>query len=291
VVEGPADSAGSVVNDGDATVDDGDDSEDEDEAVEDEKLEVSHPGLAGHVKPSKHLILLDLLALLLVTEPKSDVAATMLIIDQAPRFYYSKNRPLTEDESHYVQKLFTYACDPMMTADGREAALLAEVIEKCRKKIMARVKNVLQRVKGLKNVANHGISSDDCLPTEVRKKLRCRLHMEPDETLQSFIANWLEWLGSARSPPDLELAIYVAYLLSWSQEEMRSMIDFQLLRRIRKVGDYASAIMLLVSAIDLLSQQQRNELRIQEVSARASFSNFALLTVSRFARNIQGLSP
>jgi hypothetical protein len=87
--------------------DDGD-SEDEEEAVE-EKLEGSRPDAAEHVKPSKHLILLDLLALLLVTEPKSDVAVTMLVIHPAPIFYYSKNRPLTEDENRYVHKLFTLA--------------------------------------------------------------------------------------------------------------------------------------------------------------------------------------
>jgi hypothetical protein len=142
----------------------------------------------------------------------------------------------------------------------------------------------------LKNVANYGINSDDHLPTEARKKLRSRLQFEPDEILQSFIVNWLEWLGSAQSPPDLKTAIAVAYLLGWT-EGMRSMMDFQLLRRIRKVGDYASAPIVLVSAIDRLSQQQRDELTIQEVSARASLSNFALLIVSRFARNSLGLSP
>jgi hypothetical protein len=155
---------------------------------------------------------------------------------------------------------------------------------------MARIKNVMQRVKSLNNLANYGINRDDHLPTAARERLKSRLAIKPDATLQSSIANWLEWLGSAQSLPELDFAISMAYLLG-SFEEMRSMMDFQLLRRIRKVGDYASAPIVLVSAIDRLSQQQRDELTIQEVSARASLSNFALLIVSRFARNSLGLSP
>jgi hypothetical protein len=214
----------------------------------------------------------------------------MLVIHPVPIFYYSKNRPLTEDENRYVHKLFILARHPTMTAQSRVDALQTAVIDKCREKIMTRIKKVLQRVKSLKNLANYGINSDDHLPTEARKESKSRLQIEPDATLQSFIVNWLEWLGSTQSPPDLEIAINVAYLLG-SFEEMRSMMDFQLLRRIRKVGDYASAPIVLVSAIDRLSQQQRDELTIQEVSARASLSNFALLIVSRFARNSLGLSP
>ena len=290
VAEGPVNSAGSVVDDGGATVDsDNDDSEDEEEAVE-EKLEGSRPDPAEHVKPSKHLVLLDLLALLLITEPKSDVPATILVIHPAPIFYYSKNRPLTEDENRYVHKLFTLARHPTMTPQNRKAALQTEVIDKCRKNIMARIKNVLQRLKSLKNVANYGINRDDHLATEARKKLRSRLPIEPDETLQSFIVNWLERLRLAQSPPQFDFAISMAYLIGTS-EEMRRMVDFQLFRRIRKVGDYASAPIVLVSVIDRLSQQQRDELTIQVVSARASLSNFALLIVSRLVRNSLGLSP
>ena len=273
VADGHVNSSGSVDGDG-ATVDcddgnseDPGDSDDEDEAAEEAiaMLEGSQSGIGGHEKPSKQLILLDLLAILLVTEPKFDVAATMLVMGQAPIFFYSKNSPLTEDENLYVQKLFTYACHPMMTVEGRVAALQSTVIDKCRKKITARVKKVLQRFKSLKNVANRGINSDDHLPTETREKLMGWLRIECGATLQSFITKWLEWLPSAQSPADLEFAICTAYLIGGSGK-IRNMMDFQLLRRIRKVGDYAAATRQLVSAIDLLSQEQRDNLQIQEVS-------------------------
>jgi len=273
VADGHVNSAGSVDGDG-GTVDGGDGNgedpggrKDEDEAAGEtiEKLEGSRSGVAGYEKPSKHLVLLDLLAVLLVTEPKSDVAATMLVMGQAPVFLYSKNRPLTEDEKLYVQMLFTYACHPMMTVATRVAALGTAVIDKCRKKIMARVKKALQRFNSLKDVANRGINSDDHLPTEEREKLMGWLQIERGETLQSFVTKWLEWLPSAQSAAELEFVIYTADLIGWSAK-MRNMMDFQLLRRIRKVGDYAASTRQLVSAIDLLSQEQRDNLQIQEVS-------------------------
>jgi len=85
-----------------------------------------------------------------------------------------------------------------MTVRSGVDALQAEVIDKCRKKIMARLKKVLRRVKSLKNVANHGINTNDHLPTGTREKLMTRLPIEPDTALTSFIAKWLEWLGSAQ---------------------------------------------------------------------------------------------
>ena len=64
---------------------------------------------------TKHLVLLDLLALILVTGAKSDVAATMLTMGREPKFYYSKNRPLTDGENRYVQEILTCACDTSAT--------------------------------------------------------------------------------------------------------------------------------------------------------------------------------
>jgi len=42
-----------------------------------------------HSQKSKHLVLLDLLALLMVTETKPDVAATVLVTNGSMKFFYS----------------------------------------------------------------------------------------------------------------------------------------------------------------------------------------------------------
>src|SRR5579871_3436266 len=53
-----------------------------------------------------HLELLDLLALLLVTEAQGDVAAiTISIREKDIYFYYTKNRPANYDERKYVDIL------------------------------------------------------------------------------------------------------------------------------------------------------------------------------------------
>ena len=84
-----------------------DDESDSDEDDEERKMEPGTPN---------HPILLDLLALLLVTDTNSDVAATMLTMGSVPKFYYSKNRPLNEDENIYVQKILTCARDTTASA-------------------------------------------------------------------------------------------------------------------------------------------------------------------------------
>jgi hypothetical protein len=47
--------------------------------------------------------------LLLVTEAKSDVAATILIMIGSMKFFYSKNKPFTDGENKYVRMLFNCA--------------------------------------------------------------------------------------------------------------------------------------------------------------------------------------
>jgi len=49
------------------------------------------------------------LVLLPVTEAKSDVVATMLIMIGPMKFFYSKNKPFTDGENKYVRMLFNCA--------------------------------------------------------------------------------------------------------------------------------------------------------------------------------------
>src|SRR5271156_2873240 len=54
----------------------------------------------------KHLNLLDGIALLLVTEDRSDVAAvSFLHTSKSIEFYYAKNRPCTASETAYIESL------------------------------------------------------------------------------------------------------------------------------------------------------------------------------------------
>lgn len=92
----------------------------------------------------KHLRLLNHIALLLVTEEKSDVAAVMF--EQKSHeinIFYSKNRPTTSNERAYIESLQHIA---ISHPDINECAmqLPARVIPTCRPKIAARVKNLVR---------------------------------------------------------------------------------------------------------------------------------------------------
>ena len=126
--DGDADN-GATATDGDAdNSKDGSDS-DEDDNRGDQGMGV---GLGGsHLRKPKHLVLLDRLALLIVTHAKSDVAATMLITEGSMEFFYCKNRPFTDDENEYVHTLFKCASQTNKEASKRHGDLLAIIIDKC----------------------------------------------------------------------------------------------------------------------------------------------------------------
>lgn len=91
----------------------------------------------------KHLRLLDAIALLLVTEEKSDVAAVMFA--QTPTqvtFYFSKNRPCTKRELDYVDGILRLAFE-MTDVQACSLELLNRVIPMCRSKIVSRLKRLL----------------------------------------------------------------------------------------------------------------------------------------------------
>lgn len=92
---------------------------------------------------AKHLRLLDAIALLLVTEEKSDVGAVMF--EQTPTqviFYFCKNRPCTKRELDYVDGIRRLAFE---ITDVQECSLqlLNRVIPMCRSKIVSRLKRLL----------------------------------------------------------------------------------------------------------------------------------------------------
>ena len=134
----------------DSDSDEDDNSKDDSDSDEDDNRgdQGMGVGLGGsHLRQPKHLVLLDLLALLLVTQAKSDVAATMLITGEPMQFFYCKNRPFTVGENEYVLTLFKCASQTDKEAPKRYADLLAIVVNKCRPKIKNQVSKVVRRIK------------------------------------------------------------------------------------------------------------------------------------------------
>lgn len=106
----------------------------------------------------KHLRLLDAIALLLVTEPKSDVAAVMF--EQTAHeviFNYAKNRPSSTLEHQYLEQVRQIA---LTVPDVGECAmqLLDHVIPMCRKKIVSRLQRLSRCIVPAKLVVSEDTS-------------------------------------------------------------------------------------------------------------------------------------
>jgi hypothetical protein len=265
-----ADTDASVIDDDtDGVTDDEEDNDEDNQA-----MSVTSELDSSRWRPtdkSKHLVLLDLLALLLVTGPKSDVAVTMLITNGSMKFFYSKNRPFEDSENEYVHRLFDYASNTNSLVGDRYTALMAEIIDKCQQKIKSRISKVLRRVKELPT--NRGIHSEDCLPLELVEKLKENLQLDPEDSLRLSLIDWFDRLSSAQAAQaaqlseELRYAIVSAHVLGISPG-INLLIDQKLLRRIRKLGDYMGAVIRLVGEINRLSRVSPDVLEnldIQEV--------------------------
>ena len=101
----------------------------------------------------KHLNMLDAIALLLVTEDKGDVAAVSFLHNSTSiRFYYTKNRLCTPQETAYVQQLLGMAKTLEFSEIGEWVARALElVVQTCIKKVRRRLWKItgeLKRYKG-----------------------------------------------------------------------------------------------------------------------------------------------
>ncbi|KAF8436194.1 hypothetical protein BGX38DRAFT_1274595 [Terfezia claveryi] len=206
---------------------------------------------------------LDLLVLLLVSEAKSDVAATMLRTNGSMKFFYSKNRPFTDRENQYVRTLFNYASETNRSVGDRYTNLLAAIVDKCQKKIKSRILKVLRRVKELST--DRGIHSEDCLPLELVEKLKAELGIDPEQSLRNRLISWLDSLSPAqhlKDPEFLRDAIISAYSIGIPLD-INLLIDQKLLRRIRKLGDYVpppppDRIVIEKTSVEIVEQWARN---------------------------------
>lgn len=196
----------------------------------------------------KHLKLLNLLALLMVTEDKGDVAATTII--RAPgsvTILFSKNRPCTAAESSYIQTL-----QDIITSTTRETVkdtrirALSLVIDNCSKKVKARLKKLVKWLKSGFTVKTP--------PPETSTLLCKRLRpagFPSDTPFEKSITNWLTNLmnepTSALAGGDAILTLFIAHGIGYT-EGIDSVIDDPvLLRRLKKLGDYFAAVRCLVA--------------------------------------------
>lgn len=118
------------------------------------------PSLPNTSADNRHLELLNLLLLLLVTGSKGDVAAVMFsfLSNDRLELHYAKNRPFTNKENSYIRSIHR-----IVSREGRRDRHLlcwdisAQVIPDCKRKITSRIEKVCIRLREL--AATNGSSS------------------------------------------------------------------------------------------------------------------------------------
>ena len=240
----------------------------------------------------KRLEMLNLLSLLLVTEGSGDVAAVSLYATarKGIQLCYSKNRPCTPDETAYVTELIATATNPTSSTHTKLTHLLNLVLCACKDKIMARLHKVCNR---LRDFAKEGDFSFATFNTRARvprdfvaipcdEEIRKLVGIERfplDSSLAGFLRGWFQLLlGSLQhdlcfdwqaNKSLVREAITISYLLAQDRQAL-SILDGTLYCRIRKLGDYYAATMVLINEITKLTHDGCG-VSIKEVSWGLSF--------------------
>jgi len=216
----------------------------------------------------KHLQLLDLLALLLVTDSQGDVAATTLVARSKGTydFYYAKNRPCFDSEKDYVNALLATLSNDSIDFKEKTIKLMALVVKNCSKKIIHRIKKIVRRVKEIHrdffdspevpDIPNVLCSEQASKELGVEQSLR---EVMPsvfweDQGLGDFLSEWIQYLHSTSAQemlggdPRMVLSRFgTPYLIS-ETKGMSQVIDQTLLNRIKKLGDYYRAVVILTTS-------------------------------------------
>lgn len=215
----------------------------------------------------KNLRLLDHIALLLVTEEKSDVAAVMF--EQKSHeitFYYSKNRPTTPTERAYIDSLQHTA---LSLPDINDCAmqLLARVIPTCRPKIAARVKNLVRSLSADLHVSPdvegafwvHLLAR---IPNLVDSGLSAEL------LLRRYIANVRRVNVAECHDDELEKLIRFGSVIG-SYRNLKCIISSEpTVRRVQKLGGYYPATKWIARTVDALRRTSPDYLGAGEINFR-----------------------
>ncbi|KAL9031050.1 MAG: hypothetical protein Q9196_000883 [Gyalolechia fulgens] len=199
----------------------------------------------------KHVALLDSISLLLVFRPSGDVTATgMLQEGNQVTIYWAKNdrNPLTADEDNYVQQLEKAFRESESTAEP-----IRIVIRMCKRKILSRIKKLV-KVLHSQSTNFFGLSSSDGYAEDFRKYL-VRTGVIADKPLIKVLDLLVE--AAARltvysSDKDIQQVVVCAsYLVRIPDMNLGGIpgINPYHFYKLRKVGDYYSACLLIVKTL------------------------------------------
>lgn len=238
-----------------------------------------------------HLELLNLLALLLVTETSHDVAAVALhrTADDKMTIFYSKNRPCDQDETAYIVNLLSISMNPKTTITEKRQDLISLVIKTCKKKILRRVQAIRNQLEILEQESITNTQSLDPVETVVGSSSSAQQYdryirelVGPEmfpaiASLREFLANWFNALrkqfpkgerfdyGAQANLNLLLKTINISYYVV-SNPQSKYIVQPKLLVLIAKLADYRLAIAVLLLEISKLNCIKSYSLHLVEVS-------------------------
>lgn len=245
-------------------------------------------GLVTIPASQKHMKMLNLLALLLVTGGSGDIAAISLRTVEKNRIElcYAKNRPCTEKETAYVSEFFRIGMNPNWKANTKTRELLPLVISNCKSKVISRIRKLWGRLVDLRNTPNLGVEISQLSREWAggREVSTCAVAIREavgltafpnEETLIEFTRWWFRKLLRKIQPNtafdfnENEGLVYHAVLIAYhltrdTQEEI--VLEPVLLRRMSKLGDYCAAVSLAVHEMQRLGELEDSGISLKEVS-------------------------
>lgn len=237
----------------------------------------------------KRLRLLNDIALLLVTESKSDVAAVSLErISSGVRFYYAKNRPETDDDRKHIKALrdlVSGAGDPTERIDQ----ILYRVIDGCRPKLFSRLQKLKRTI--LENKASTGpyLFGDQDDELHEYYQINCDewydVYPTATEFLNDFLSELVNWDLAKSGSSVLVGLLRIAHLTGAYKQEPspppdRSasnnnprpiFVDKELGQRMRLLGDYYGAAKRLVKHHDFPAARQSDKITIEFIPVSFHF--------------------
>lgn len=203
----------------------------------------------------KHLCLLDAIALLLVSEEKSDVAAVMF--EQTTEevvFYYSKNRPTTSQEREYLEQLRQLA---LTIPDITECTiqLLNHVIPMCRNKIVSRLRRLKKCIPSDLWISEHRSGT---LRSPLVEKMP---HLFPETSILSCENIVLSYLSQVCTTDNAKCSVLTlrklirfAFAIGSYQPLGNLIQDETIVWRVRKIGNYYSSAKGIATTVSRFRQ-------------------------------------
>ena len=251
----------------------------------------SLPHTSSLAPSEKHMKLLNLLALLLVTESVGDVAAISLhqIQPDQMELCYAKNRPCTPSENEYIAEFFTMLMDRTVSKKVKSRMLIHLVLANCKNKVVARMRKVCVRLREIQdespdfgvraNGEEGGVSQEVYCARKIRKLVGHRV-FPYDISLVVFLRKWFECLlanmkqgvrfDAVENRDLVRQAVVISYTLTKKpQNEVK--MDGELMDRMAKLGDFCSGVNTVLKETKIFDQLTVRGFSLTEVSYNSSF--------------------